>query len=434
MKKEDKEYVISMRIMGSIIENFLKGKLETEITDLLKINLNEVRYVLGEGCKTCIINTFGAHVWEAIKQQKLHNQEVLKGAYKEDFLFMSGEELRYIINSIISTCEGINEYCETYNLNQTLLLLHLLDQDYLTSKLGRVRGMELSRKIYCNLKEKIPFKKKQAEFFHLCVLYLDSIYTTEEFIKNFQIDCNDWNDFLTNRECFQQLGNEDLFDILRNHKKQIENIRRRGNLPNGQYWLKDAHFRRILKKDVNHTTPKGISDLRILLSYYENKGNIEHIKREQKVSEKRITKVIQSLDQYAMILQPYVLQKISLLIEAQQHHLVTSIECYEKSSVVETINYKKEVEQKIEWLEALSAVGNIRPYWLCGQLAIHNFSYSETALDLGVDETEIALSNYSCMFTLCRTSQGLIFPFVYSYEVLKYASTIYHKEQQKYLK
>lgn len=431
MKKEDKEYISSMRIMGSIIENYLKGKLETEITALLKVNIKEVKFVLGEGSKESIINTFGAHVWEAINQQKTHNQRMLEDAYQEDFVFMNGEDLRYIINSILSTCEEINEYCKAYNLNQTLLLLHILDQDYLISKLGRVRGMELSKQINHKFKEMLVFEKKQKEFFHLCVLYLDSIYTKEEFMKTFQIDCDLWTGFLTNRECSHQLGNDDLYELLREHKEKIEDIRRKDNLPNGHYWMKDARFRRILKKGVNHAKPKVIFDLRILLSYYESKGNIEHMKREQNISEERVIKTVYSLDQFSFILQPYALQKIRLLSDAQQHHLVAPHACYEKLSVLEAINYQKEVEQKMEWLDALNSVGNIRSYWLCGQLAIHNFSYSETALDLGVNETEIELSNYSCMPTLCRTSQNMVFPFMYSYEILKYASTLYQKEQQK---
>ncbi len=70
MKKyEDKEYVNSMRTMSTIIEYYLKGKLETEIAALLNRSESEVKYVLGEENKNNIIHAFDSDIWKAIQQR-----------------------------------------------------------------------------------------------------------------------------------------------------------------------------------------------------------------------------------------------------------------------------------------------------------------------------------------------------------------------------
>lgn len=426
MKNEDQEYATSKRIMGSIIQHYLEGKLETEIAALLKIEDTEVRYVLSVESKNSIISTFEAPVWQAIQSQKEKNQTALQTAYQTPFLYMNEENLRQINNSVRLNCKNILEYCKINAINETLFSLYLTNQDYLISKLGRVKGLtyyKQMQQLFCenSIFQACEEKEKQEELFRLSVLYLDSLYTKEEFLKNTKMEKERVEYFLENKEVITSLGNETLYNCLQAHKKEVSIIRKTG-LPKGYRWIKDAHLRRIIVPDVIYATPKELADLSVILSYFEHKGNISSVLMDQMRNQKEMMKIFDAIPQYATKIQPYVYQKIQLLREVQKHNLTGLNFAIENKST--KINYEEEAEQKIEWLNVLCSLGNIRPYWLCGQLAIHNFSYTETALDLGIDEAEIELASLSHMHSLTTASNGRPFPFQLSYKILQYASTL----------
>lgn len=404
MKKyEDKEYVNSMRTMSTIIEYYLKGKLETEIAALLNRSESEVKYVLGEENKNNIIHAFDSDIWKAIQQQREYNQTQIDKAFQKNFLYMSDRDLKYIIHSFLFTCKNIDDYCKLYHINQTLFQLHMLSEEYLSDKLGR-KGKFVFEQIRCKIEEVtgIDTKKsrEQEELFRLSVFYLDSLYTKEELIKKGKIDKVNYEYFLFNKETIIRLGNEELYQILLQHRKWIDEIRQKGNLPQGQYWVKDAHLRRILAENINSISPKALADLSILLAYYKHKGNLKGIQSEQKRNLKGIQKIIGSLDQYASILQLYLFQKLFLLSKTCD----TKSTLLHGNPVDKPIDYQEEMKQKIEMIKTIASVGNVRPYWICGQIAAHNFLFDQTAMNLDIDESEIEVAFYCYMKELTTLS------------------------------
>lgn len=421
-KMENKEYANSMRTMRAIIDYYLKGKLETEIAALLSINEKEIKYVLGE--ENNIIHTFDHCVWNAIERQREYNQMQVNIAFQKDFLYMSDENLRYIMNSFFLTCKNVNQYCKLYQISPTNFLLHILSLDYMVDKMGR-KGKSVLEKIQLKLKEipdtPITNSEEQQELFRLSALYLDSLYTKEEMMEKAKINKEKFEYYFENKENIMNLGNEELYKLLLHHKEWIDNVRKKGNLPHEHYWIKDAKFRRILVQNVFTATPKTIADLHIILAYYEQKGNLDKVQIEQKRNKREMQKIIRSLEQYASIIQPFLLHKILLLREI---HMPQSTTMCERHIVINQINYQKEMEQKIEKIDAIKTIGNIRPYWLCGQVAIHNFSFHQASVDLKIDEDEIELAFYCYITELTTTSQGALFPYHFSYEILKYVSTL----------
>ncbi len=416
MMNKEKEFVSALSVMRSTIQYYLEGKLETEIAALLNIGEKEVTYVLSEEGKQTIISHFGMYSWEAIARQREKNIEQLKKSYEKNFICMESEDLRYIVNSVLLNKKELAEYCQLYKVNQMLFFLHLFDLDYLVSKLGKNKGKNVYQQL-CT-KENVPYQM----LYRTIVLYLDSLFTQEEFIQYANLD----KYFFSNLKL--QIENQMIIDLIMHHKQQIDHIRKTQRPPYGQYWMKDPYLRRIVVENTYCATPKAISDLNVISAYYRDR-NIDRIQETKNRRKKEIIKILQSVQQYASLLQPCVLQKIQMNMAVQNNHVSNS---HSYSHLCgNNIDYKKEVEQKIEWLKAHIEIGNIMPYYLCGELAIHNFSYEKTALALGIDESQIEMANILYMHFLTTTSQGSLFPFQYSYSILKYASTLYSKEHQK---
>ncbi len=97
----------------------------------------------------------------------------------------------------------------------------------------------------------------------------------------------------------------------------------------------------------------------------------------------------------------------------------------------QTLDWKTEFERKKLLLEQIQKLGDIRPYWICGQLAIHNFSFFELCKDTGILELEAELSNEFYMKTLCTDISGNILPYDFNFQILQYVSSINWIESPK---
>lgn len=92
---------------------------------------------------------------------------------------------------------------------------------------------------------------------------------------------------------------------------------------------------------------------------------------------------------------------------------------------------EQDFERKVALLQETIQSGDIRPYWVCGVLAIHNFSYKEVSKNTGISEIELEFANKTYMETLCTDINGHIIPYDCSFQILQYASGLKPKEKCK---
>ena len=86
------------------------------------------------------------------------------------------------------------------------------------------------------------------------------------------------------------------------------------------------------------------------------------------------------------------------------------------------MDLNKELQRKEMLFQELQQKGCIRPYWICGMLAIHNFSYKETCEKAGITEPEASLANYFYMKTICSDINGNALPYDCSFQILQSVS------------
>lgn len=438
------------RSMERIIQLYLSGKLETEISDILQINENEVKYILSEKNKTNVENVYGNAKYREIVKQRMTNKKALRQALKSDFSSMNRDELLQIINSFTLSRMDIQTYCETYDIPEDIFTVYLLNLSFLKSKLGDKLGTQIFNDLLSNIQEihvlenisvlgtdDLNYKRM---LFKLGPLYLDSLYKPKEFMEHVKINEQIFALLFQNKEAIQRVAKGNLYERFVKHTEKVAKIRKYGTLPEGHNWIKDANIRRVILPGIESMEKSKLESLYILVSFYENNGNIEMVKKEQKKPRPKILNTLTQLHVFDSILQPQVYEQIKKLSEHQPTisegpmrvtgmkyqkktpHIFTTKDILYENQV--SVDYKEVVETKKKWLQSIANSSEIRPYWLCGMLAIYNFSASELSRFIGVPEAEIMLANQMYMSSICKTSDGQVLPFQYSFEILQYAAAL----------
>lgn len=439
--------------MDYIIDYYIGGKIESEIADLVDVTEEEVKYILSEKNKTDIEREYGSDKWKKIVAQKAQNRKALRAALRQDFLTMGSEELTRIINSFLSSRVSIKEYCKQYHIPEDLFTIYLLNESFLKSKLGETMGVKSFHSLIASIQEihildnisilgmeDLNYKKMLLE---LGPLYLDGLYKPKEFIELAKINETIFNLLFQNKEAIQKVGRSDLYDKFQEHAEQVAQIRKNGNLKEGHVWIKEANIRRLILPNIYSIEQKQFELLGILVSYYENNGNVEMVKKQKKKPRTKITYALEHLIEFKDILQANIWSQIERIYQSQnvapvstaikktpekensqkKKFTVADIQ-FENNKTQKEKSLQQEVELKKQFLRKVAVEGDIRPYWICGQLAVYHFSYQETANKLGITEEEVTYSNELYMKSLCTTSSGEILPFNCSYEILLFAASL----------
>lgn len=436
--------------MEQIIRHYLSGKLETEISDILHINENEVKYILSEKNKVNIENVYGVSKYKEIVKQRMANKKALRQALKRDFSTMTRDELLQIINSFTLSRMDIETFCRTYGIPEDIFTVYLLNLSFLKSKLGDKLGTQIFNDLLSNIQEihilenieilgtdDLNYKRMLLK---LGPLYLDSLYKPKEFMERVHINEQIFNLLFQNKEAIQRVSKGNLYEKFIKHTEEVTRIRKYGTLPEGHSWIKEANIRRVILPGIESIEKSKLEALEILISFYENNGNIEMVKKAQKKHKAKIISTLEQLDTFTSVLQPQVYAFIKNLYQnkptisegpvrvtgvkfpVKKPHIVNLKDILEKQQTV--TDYVQEVENKKEWLRSMANSEEIRPYWICGMLALYNFSATELSHAIGISETDIMLANQMYMSSICRTSDGHIFPYQYSFEILQYAASL----------